>query len=77
MLDIFIIAVRAVCSSCSFAGKRMIRKCKLQQLQDAMGIGYCSFSYSPLLIFLIILFVVRLTKEYITERSESPTSFPA
>ncbi len=52
-------------------------KCKLQQLQTAKGVVYCSFSYSPRFTFLIILFVARLTKEYITDLSDSPTSFPA
>ena len=52
-------------------------KCKLQQLQTAKGVVYCSFSYSPRFTFLIILFVARLTKEYITDLSDNPTSFPA
>ena len=52
-------------------------KCKLQQLQTAKCINYCSFSYSPRFTFLTILFVARLTKEYITDLSDSPTSFPA
>lgn len=52
-------------------------KCKLQQLQTAKGVVYCSFSYSPRFTFLITLFVARLTKEYITDLSDNPTSFPA
>lgn len=52
-------------------------KCKLQQLQTAKGVVYCSFSYSPRFTFLIILFVARLTKEYITDLPDNPTSFPA
>ena len=55
----------------------MKTKCKLQQLQSANEVVYCSFSYSPRFTFLIILFVARLTKEYITDLSDSPTSFPA
>lgn len=55
----------------------MKTKCKLQQLQRANEVIYCSFSYSPRFTFLIILFVARLTKEYITDRSDNPTSFPA
>ena len=55
----------------------MKTKCKLQQLQRANEVIYCSFSYSPLLIFLIILLVVRLTNIYITDLSDRPTSFPA
>lgn len=50
-------------------------KCKLQQLQTAKGVVYCSFSYSPRFTFLITLFVARLTKEYITDLSDNPTSF--
>ena len=46
-------------------------KCKLQQLQTAKGVVYCSFSYSPRFTFLIILFVARLTKEYITDLSDN------
>lgn len=59
--------IEAVCNS----------KCKLQQLQSANEVVYCSFSYSPRFTFLIILFVARLTKEYITDLSDSPTSLPA
>ena len=55
----------------------MKTKCKLQQLQSANEVVYCSFSYSPRFTFLIILFVARLTKEYITDLSDSPTSLPA
>ena len=55
----------------------MKTKCKLQQLQRANEVIYCSFSYSPRFTFLIILFVARFTKEYITDRSDNPTSFPA
>lgn len=61
-----------------FLQKSYIRaKCKLQQLQTAKGVVYCSFSYSPRFTFLIILFVARLTKEYITDLPDNPTSFPA
>ncbi len=52
-------------------------KCKLQQLQTAKGVVYLHFSYSPRFTFLITLFVARLTKEYITDPSDNPTSFPA
>ena len=73
----FINAVRAVCSCCSFAGYPCLLNCKLQILQGANRVAHCSFSYSPLLIFLITLLVVRLTNIYITDLSDRPTSFPA
>ena len=73
----FINAVRAVCSCCSFAGYPCLLNCKLQILQGANRVAHCSLSYSPLLIFLITLLVVRLTNIYITDLSDRPTSFPA
>ena len=73
----FINAVRTVCSYCSFAYYQCPLNCKLQILQSANRVVHCSFSYSPLLTFLITLLVVRLTNIYITDLSDRPTSFPA
>ena len=70
-------AVRAVCSCCSFADYQCPLNCKLQILQTANSVDYCSFSYSPLLIFLITLFAASLFNTYITVLSDIPTSLPA